>query len=87
RQPPAGGSQPTEYGLIAEEVLEVFPELVALGADGQPETVRYHVLPALLLNELQRQEHELASLRAELERLGGLVAAQAAALDATRRAK
>jgi len=28
--------------------------------------VRYHVLPALLLNELQRQERVLAALRAEL---------------------
>ena len=43
-------------GVIAEEVGEVFPELVAYGPDGQPETVRYHFLPPLLLNEVQRQQ-------------------------------
>jgi len=42
--------------LIAEEVKEVFPELVARGRDGQPETVLYHILPAMLLNEVQKQQ-------------------------------
>jgi len=44
-----------QYGLIAEEVAEVAPELVASDADGKPDSVKYHVLPALLLNELQKQ--------------------------------
>jgi hypothetical protein len=52
----ADGSKPLQYGLIAEEVAEVMPELVALGADGEPETVKYHVLPTLLLAEIQRLE-------------------------------
>lgn len=69
RQPAADGSQALEYGLIAEEVEEVFPELVAYGSDGQVETVRYHVLPVLLVNELQRQERELAALRQMVEEL------------------
>jgi endosialidase-like protein len=66
RQPAADGSQPRQYGLIAEEVAEVYPELVADDADGQPQTVLYHVLPALLLNELQRQQRELTAQAAEL---------------------
>ncbi len=49
---PATGSRPIEYGLIAEEVAEIYPELVVLDKDGQPSGVRYHVLPAMLLNEL-----------------------------------
>jgi hypothetical protein len=49
------GERPIEYGLIAEEVAEVFPELVVYGRDGEPETVRYHVLVPLLLNELQKE--------------------------------
>lgn len=60
------GERPVQYGLIAEEVAEVFPELVVLGEDGQPETVAYHMLPALLLNELHK-EHELN--RAQSEKL------------------
>ena len=46
---------PVQFGLIAEEVAEVFPELAVLNADGTPETVKYHLLAPLLLNELQHQ--------------------------------
>jgi hypothetical protein len=49
------GSKPLEYGLIAEEVAEVYPELVIRGVDGQIESVQYAKLPAMLLNELQKQ--------------------------------
>jgi len=73
KQPSADGSKPIQYGLIAEEVADAMPELVIYGQDGQPQTVKYHELPALLLNELQRQETEVAELRQ-------LVAAQAAEL-------
>jgi hypothetical protein len=62
-----------EYGLIAEEVAEVFPELVVYDDEGRPETVKCHVLSTLLLNELQRERErvagEIAALRAELEAL------------------
>lgn len=66
-QPFANGTQPLQYGLIAEEVQQVLPELVAMGKDGTPETVKYHVLPALLLAEVQRLSRELAELRSLLE--------------------
>ena len=49
-------SEKKQYGLIAEEVNEIFPEIVVRNADGQVETVRYHVLPVLLLNEMQKQQ-------------------------------
>jgi len=51
---PSGTKQ---YGLIAEEVEEVLPDLVARDKDGNIETVKYHLLSALLLNELQKQQH------------------------------
>jgi hypothetical protein len=44
-----------QYGLIAEEVERVYPELVTYGADGKVETVRYSMLTSMLLNELQKQ--------------------------------
>ena len=44
-----------QYGLIAEEVADVYPDLVAYDRDGRPETVRYHLINALLLNEVQKQ--------------------------------
>ena len=82
RQASNDGTRPLQYGLIAEEVAEVYPDLVAYGPDGQPSTVFYHVLPAMLLNELQRQERELTALRRELAELR----AQLEALGALRRA-
>ena len=68
-QPFAGGTKPIQYGLIAEEVAEVFPELVARGADGRIETVQYQNLDALLLNELQKLSREVQALKAEIARL------------------
>jgi len=47
-----------QYGLVAEEVAQVYPELVAYGDDGRPMSVAYHLLPAMLLNELQKQVRE-----------------------------
>ena len=49
------GAKPIQYGLVAEEVAEVFPELAVRGPDGQVETVHYETLNVLLLNELQQQ--------------------------------
>jgi hypothetical protein len=58
KQPYADGSKPLDYGLIAEEVAEVYPDLVIRGKDGQVETVQYHKLTPMLLNELQKQHVE-----------------------------
>jgi len=66
---PASGSRPLEYGLIAEEVAEIYPELVVRDTDGQPAGVRYHVLPAMLLNELQRQQRLIDAQQRELDAL------------------
>lgn len=55
-------SHTKQFGLIAEEVEEVFPYLVAYNKDGQPETVKYHELPTLLLAEIQRLEERIKSL-------------------------
>jgi hypothetical protein len=55
------GENPIEYGLIAEEVAKVYPELVAHSADGQIETVQYHKLTPMLLNELQVMHKLLAN--------------------------
>jgi hypothetical protein len=65
----ADGSKPIQYGLIAEEVGEVFPDLVARSSDGQIETVKYQVIDSLLLNEVQRQHAEIASLQGQIKEL------------------
>jgi hypothetical protein len=80
KQPFEDGSQPIQYGLIAEEVAEVYPELVAHSADGKIETVKYQILDSMLLNELQKQNatitvqrEEIQSLKDRLSRLESLL--------------
>ena len=56
KQSPQG---PLQYGLIAEDVAKVYPELVTRNAKGEVEGVRYDELTSLLLNEVQRQQQQL----------------------------
>jgi len=67
KQPFADGSTPIQYGLIAEEVAEVYPDLVAHSADGQIETVKYQLLDSMLLNEVQRQEANISRLEQRVD--------------------
>jgi cell division FtsZ-interacting protein ZapD len=55
-------SDPTDavqYGLIAEEVDKVYPELVIRDSAGMSQGVRYDELAPLLLSEIQRQRRQL----------------------------
>lgn len=60
KQAYADGSKPIDYGLIAEEVAKVYPDLVVKGTDGQIQTVQYQKLTPMLLNELQKQHQIIA---------------------------
>ena len=82
KQPYNDGSKPLDYGLIAEEVAAVYPELAVKGADGQIETVQYQKLNTMLLNEVQKQhqrieeqQDELAALKTRLADLEKLLTA------------
>ena len=74
KKPQADGSQPIQYGLIAEDVARVYPNLVVRGPDGRPYTVAYQELPALLLAEVQRQHRQINQLESALRRLDALQA-------------
>lgn len=54
KQPDELGAYPMQYGLIAEEVAKIFPELVQYDDKGKPLSVYYQLLTPLLLAELQR---------------------------------
>jgi hypothetical protein len=56
-----------QYGLIAEEVAEVYPELVQYEKDGEPFTVRYHELGPMLLNEVQKHVEQIKKLTQALD--------------------
>jgi hypothetical protein len=58
---------PLQFGLIAEEVAQVFPDLVVYDGAGKPETVKYHLLSSLLLELVQRQQVQIESLAVRLE--------------------
>ena len=62
------------YGLIAEEVAKVYPELVVRDQKGRIDGVRYDELAPMLLNELQKQytqmtQHRLIHRRRRLRHL------------------
>jgi hypothetical protein len=68
------GTQTLAFGLIAEEVAEVYPDLVGRNPKGEPESVRYDQVNAMLLNEflkehrtIEEQQKEIAALKAELK--------------------
>jgi hypothetical protein len=56
-------SNTKQYGLIAEEVDQVFPAIVVHDNEGQVQTVQYHVLPILLLNEMKKQQLSINDLQ------------------------
>jgi len=64
-----GNDGAPHYGLIAEEVAEVAPDLVARSKDGEIETVFYDKVNAMLLNQVQTQQREIDELRAQVAEL------------------
>jgi hypothetical protein len=52
---------PVQYGLIAEEVARVYPELVIRDEAGKIQGVRYEELAPMLLNEVQQQRGHAAA--------------------------
>jgi hypothetical protein len=64
-----------QYGLIAEEVASVYPELVIRDDSGQIQGVRYEELAPMLLNEEKRQRSRIDAQEVELQKLRAAVAA------------
>jgi hypothetical protein len=69
-----------QFGLVAEEVAKVNPDLVVRDGKGQIFTVRYEAVNAMLLNEflkqhrtVQQQNAEIQQLKQQLEKLERLI--------------
>jgi Chaperone of endosialidase len=71
-----------QYGLIAEEVDKVYPELVIRDHMGTIQGVRYDELAPILLNEMQRQLRINASQAADINDLKQQLAQKSAVQDA-----
>ena len=77
-----------QFGLVAEQVEKVNPDLVARDAQGKLYTVRYDAVNAMLLNEflkehrkVEEQEHTIAQLKAGMEALTATVKEQASKIQ------
>jgi hypothetical protein len=82
KQPYQDGSKPIDYGLIAEEVAKIYPNLAVKGADGKIETVQYQKLTLMLLNELQKQNKKIEEQEDMIELQKEQIAKQEARLAA-----
>jgi len=63
-----------QYGLIAEEVAKVYPELVIRDQTGRIDGVRYDELAPMLLNEVQQEQQKIAAQAAQIRDLTTRVA-------------
>ena len=70
-----------QFGLIAEEVANVNPDLVARDKDGQIYTVRYDAVNAMLLNEFLKEHQKVQKLEAALAAVNERLKAQDAKID------
>jgi hypothetical protein len=74
-----------QYGLIAEEVAKVYPELVIRNEKGRIDGVRYDELAPMLLNEMQKknsaQDAEIRDLKQQMAALKALDQATQRALQ------
>jgi uncharacterized coiled-coil protein SlyX len=69
-----------QFGLLAEEVAKVNPDLVIYDRDGKPYTVRYEAVNAMLLNEFLKEHHTVQDLKATVAKQGELIAKQQEAM-------
>ena len=51
-----------QFGLVAEDVEKVNPDLVGMDNDGKPYTVRYDAVNTMLLNEFLKEHCKVESL-------------------------
>jgi hypothetical protein len=58
-----------QYGLIAEEVAKVYPELVVRRDKGKIESVQYRELIPLMLNEVQHEHSEMQQQQTAIDQL------------------
>ena len=70
-----------QYGLIAEQVADIDPDLVVRDDNGETYTVRYDAVNAMLLNEFLKERRKNAEQQAIITRLEKRIEALAAGLQ------
>jgi hypothetical protein len=69
------------FGLIAEEVEKVNPDLIIRDREGKPQTVRYEQINAMLLNEFLKEHQTVQELKEEILSLTAIVKVQTAQIQ------
>jgi hypothetical protein len=70
-----------QFGLVAEDVEAVNPDLVVRDKEGKVNTVRYDVVNAMLLNEFLKEHRKVQKLEAALEAVNARLKAQEAKIQ------
>ena len=65
-----------QFGLVAEQVEKVRPDLVARDKEGKPYTVRYDAVNAMLLNEFLKVHGKVEEQDHKLQEQGAIIAKQ-----------
>ena len=63
-----------QFGLVAEEVAKIDPDLVARDSEGKPYTVRYEAVNAMLLNEFLKEHRQVAEEKQQNEKQAAAIA-------------
>jgi hypothetical protein len=71
-----------QFGLVAEEVARVYPELAVRDAQGRVQGLRYEELTPMLLNEVQKERQRRSLLETRLAAQEAAIRAQAQSLQA-----
>jgi endosialidase-like protein len=71
-----------QFGLVAEDVEKINPDLVARDADGKAYTVRYEAVNAMLLNEFLKEHRKNEEQESKIEQQGATIARQQKQIDA-----
>ena len=74
-------TQTLAFGLIAEQVAEVYPDLVGRSPNGEPESVRYEQINAMLLNEFLKEHRKVQELESTVASLVATVKEQTAQIQ------
>ena len=72
-----------QFGLVAEEVAKVNPDLVVRDKEGKAYSVRYEQVNAMLLNEFLKEHRKVEEQQATITELKSTVAKQEKAFEAT----
>mgnify|MGYP001335758424 CR=1 FL=1 len=60
------GEGPNHYGLIAEDVNKILPNLVSFDPEGKPAGIQYSKMTAVLLEAIKEQQVQIDELKAKL---------------------